>query len=238
MRIRAFFPVLAFLAFLVATSTLAAQDTQEDRRPGIAAFPFENGGSHGAGAEAENFEGLEVGLQQLLLVELSQNTNLRVVERSRIRDIMAEQDLLSEGRVDPQTAARIGKIVGARYVILGSFLDLAGDFHMTGRVVDTETSEWVGRGQQVRGRRENIYDLLVDLASDITEGLDLPLLPAPQREARKEREIPPEAITLYSRAQVYEDAGRTEQAITLYRRITEEFPDMTEAQEALRQLTG
>lgn len=238
MRTRALFPILVLLTMTAGVSALSAQDTQEDRRPGVAALPFENGGSHLGGAEAENFEGLEVGLQQLLLVELSQNTNLRIVERSRIREIMEEEDLLGEGRVDPQTAARIGKIVGARYMILGSFLDLAGDFHMTGRVVDTETTEWVGRGEQVRGRRENIYDLLVDLATEITEEIDLPPLPAEEREARKERDIPPEAITLYSRAQVYEDAGRTDQAITLYRRITEEFPDMVEAQQALRQLAG
>jgi outer membrane protein assembly factor BamD (BamD/ComL family) len=58
------------------------------------------------------------------------------------------------------------------------------------------------------------------------------------REERREREIPSEAVTLFSRAQVYQDAGRTEQAITLYRRITSEFPEMVEARQALLQLTG
>jgi hypothetical protein len=139
--------------------------------------------------------------------------------------------------VDAATAARIGKIVGARYMVLGGFVDLYGDFHLNARIVDVETTEVIA-SRQVRNRREMIYDMLVDLAAGIAEGVDLPPLPVPQQEARKERAIPPGAITLYSRAQVYEDAGRTEQAITLYRQITQEFPEMEEARQALQQLTG
>jgi hypothetical protein len=52
------------------------------------------------------------------------------------------------------------------------------------------------------------------------------------------RVIPPEAITLYSRAQVYEDGGQKDRAIELYRRISQDFPQMTEAKEALQQLQG
>jgi tetratricopeptide (TPR) repeat protein len=108
---------------------------------------------------------------------------------------------------------------------------------MDARVVDGETGE-VLLSDQVTDRREEIYRLLIDLAAALTEGIDLPPLAGAVREERQEREIPPEAVTLYSRAQVYEDAGRTEQAITLYRRIAEEFPDLVEARQALEQLTG
>lgn len=234
---RTLFATLALLA--IPAVTLSGQEPQDDPRPGIAVLELENGGSHGENAEAEDFESLGVGLQQMLLTELAVNSELRIVERRRLNTLMAEQDLRAEGRVDPSTAARIGQLVGARYVVLGSFVDLFGDFHMNARIVDTETSELVpGTAQQVRDRRENIYDLLVELASDITAAVDLPPLPTEVREARMEREIPAEAVTLYSRAQVYEDAGRTEQAITLYRRITEEFPQMEEARQALVQLTG
>lgn len=229
--------LLALTGALLTGVPGAAQEPEEDGRPGIAVMPFDNGGSHGADAEAEDFEALEVGLQQMLLTELAQNTALRIVERGRLRDLMAEQDLLAEGRVDAATAARIGEMVGARYMVLGSFVDLFGDFHMNARVVDVETTE-ILTSEQVRDRRERIYDLLVDLAAQVTEGVDLPPLEASTREARKDREIPAEAVTLFSRAQVYEDHGRTEQAITLYRQITRDFPEMEEARQALVQLQG
>lgn len=235
MRIEKLVPIIALTTFLTGITAPAVHG--QDNRPGVAVMPFDNGGSHGDAAEAEDFEALEIGLQQMLLSELSQSTALRVVERGRIQELLQEQDLLAEGRVDAATAARIGQIVGARYMVLGGFVDLFGDFHMNARIVDVETSEIIA-SRQVRDRREMIYDLLVDLAAGITEGVDLEPLPADQREARKEREIPPDAITLFSRAQVYQDAGRTEQAITLYRQITQDFPQMEEAEQALRQLTG
>jgi TolB-like protein len=226
---------LLLCAVLLAALPAGVLAQDQDTRPGIAVFPFTNGGSYGAAQE--DLEALTVGLQQMLLTELGQNDAMRVVERGILRDLMAEQDLGASGRVDAQTAARLGRIVGARYAITGVFIDLNGDFRMDGRVIDVETTE-ILRTEQVRDDRENLYGMLVELAAEITDGLDLPPLPAQVREARAEREVSDRAITLYSRAQQYEDYGRKEQAIELYRQIAQEFPAMVEARERLDQLTS
>lgn len=231
---RATFTLLTLLVCAVLPLRAAAQETF-DARPGIAVFPFTNGGSFGPGQE--DLAALEVGIQQLLLTELAQNERLRVVERSRLREILAEQALVTSGQVDPGTAARIGKLVGARYVITGVFVDLYGRFRMDGRVIDVETGE-VLKSEEVQDRKQNLYEMLVELAGRITTGVNLPPLPAPVAVQRRAREIPAEAITLYSRAQVYSDGGRKEQAIELYRQVAERFPQMIEAREALRQLGG
>ena len=225
---------LALIAFAAALAAPASAQTP-DTRPGIAVLPFTNGGSYGA--NREDLEALQVGVQELLLTELNVNTNLRIVERGQLRQILEEQGLAQAGRVDAATAARIGRIVGARYVVTGVFVDLNGDFRMDGRIVDVETTE-ILKTEQVRDRRENLYDMLVDLATKITQGVNLPPLPSAVREERRDREIPPEAITLFSRAQVYADAGRKDRAIELYERIAQEFPQMTQAKEALRQIRG
>ncbi len=213
---------------------LSAQGSaEEDSRPGVAVFAFENGGSFGP--DREDLEALEVGLQQMLLTELGQSSDLRIVERSVLRDLMEEQDLGASGRVDPETAARIGQLVGARYIITGVFMDLSGDFRMDTRLVDVETGEILGT-HSVRDRRDNLYSVLVEMAALVVEGADLPPLSAEHRESRESREIPAQAITLYSRAQVLEDVGQTGRARELYQRIVDDFPEMTEAGEALRQL--
>jgi TolB-like protein len=204
-----------------------------DARPAIAVFPFVNGGSFGQ--DREDLSALEIGIQQMLLTELAQNSSLRIVERSLLRDILAEQDLGASGRVDPQTAANLGRLVGARYIVTGQFTDLFGDFRMDGRIINVETGEVI-RTEQVRARREALYDMLVDLAGRMTAGVNLPALPVAVRQERQRREIPAEAVTLYSRAQVFQDGGQTERAIELYRSIATRFPDMTEASEALQQL--
>ena len=225
-------PILAVLLAALAPATLQAQ---ADSRPGIAVFPFTNGGSFGA--EREDLEALSIGIQQMLLTELSQNGALRIVERSRLRELLEEQKLGTSGQVDANTAARVGKLVGARYVVTGVFIDLNGNFRLDGRIVDVETSE-ILKTAQVRDRRDNLYELLFDLAAKITEDVKLPPLPAELREERRAREIPAEAVTLYSQAQVAQDLGRKERAVELYRQIANRFPQMTEASEALRQLTG
>lgn len=224
------------VALAIGVSPVLAQDAPaEDDRPGVAVFEFADGGSYGP--DREDFEALGVGLQQMLLTELMRNSELRIVERSILREILQEQDLAVEGRVDPATAAQVGRLIGARYSITGFFADFWGTFRMDARIVDVETGE-VLRSERVRGDREDIYRMLVELSALITDAADLPPLPAAERQERQLREIPAQAITLYSRAQVLEDLGETESARELYQRIVSDFPHMVEAEEALRQLPG
>ncbi len=46
-----------------------------------------------------------------------------VVERARMKDILAEQGLAKEGVLDPETAVRAGKLLGAKYLVLGTVAD-------------------------------------------------------------------------------------------------------------------
>ncbi len=228
--------MLSLGALIPAAESIRAQEPgAADDRPGVAVFPFENGGSYGP--EREAMDALTVGIQQMLLTELARNSGLRIVERGMLRELLAEQDLGASGRVEPGTAAAIGRIVGARYVILGGFIDLFGDFNLNARIVDVETSEVLG-AEQIRADRSRLFDMLFEMSEKITEIADLPPLAREVREARVEREVPAEAVILYSRAQTYEDFGDTARAAEVYRRIMQEFPELVEAEEALRQISG
>lgn len=223
----------AFTLALVGVSIAATPVWAQDTRPGIAVLAFENGGSYGQ--DKEIFDALQVGLQQMLITELSANPSLRIVERGRIKQLLEEQDLGAAGRVDANTAARIGKLVGARYVVLGGFIDFYGDFRIDARIVNVETGEIV-RVEKVSDRRDRLYSLVVNLAGQLTRGLNLPPLPRATMEQRQSREVPTEALTLYSRALLYADRGDSRRAEELFSRAIEVFPDYTEAKEALRQI--
>ncbi|HLB35730.1 MAG TPA: CsgG/HfaB family protein [Gemmatimonadales bacterium] len=213
---------------------LAAPVAQgQDSRPGIAVFPFDNGGSYGQ--DKENFDALQVGLQQMLITEFAQNPQLRIVERGRIKDLLAEQDLGASGRVDANTAAKLGKLVGARYVVLGGFIDFYGDFRIDARIVNVETSELV-KVVKVNDKRDKLYGLVVSLAGSVTRDVNLPALPRQAMEQRESRQVPTEALQLYSRALLYADRGDASRAAELFNRAIEVFPEYTEAQEGLRQL--
>jgi TolB-like protein len=224
------------LATLLLARAAAAQDPV-DTRPGIAVFPFMVGVS--IGADRENLDALSVGLQEILITELSQNPALRVVDRSVLRQLLEEQDLGASGRVDAATAARIGRVVGAKFAVIGGFNDVGREFRLDGRILDVETTEII-KAEQVTQSRDELYAIVMELARRVTAGVDLPPLPV---EARREREarsttLPRDAVILYSQAQYFQDRGQLDRARELYRRVTTEFPALTEAKEALRRIEG
>jgi TolB-like protein len=222
------------LGTLALLAGLAVPVQAQDTRPGIAVFPFNNGGSYGQ--DKENFEALEVGMQQMLTTEFAQNPALRVVDRTQIKGLLAEQDLAAQGRVDANTAAKIGKVVGAKWVVLGGFIDFYGDMRLDARIVNVETSE-ILRTEKGRDKRENLYNMVTKLATDITRGVSLPALPRQAMEQRENRKVPTEAVTYYSRALLYQDRGNKEKAAELFNRAIEVFPEYSEAKQGLQQLS-
>jgi len=92
-----------------------SREAQPVYPPGIAVLPFNNGGSYGQGKE--DFDALERACR-MMISELSQNPAARVVERQEVQRLVDEQNLGAQGRVDPQTASKIGKLVGARYMVM------------------------------------------------------------------------------------------------------------------------
>lgn len=217
-------------ALAITALPLHVQAQVDDTRPGLAVMRFSNGGSYGT--DAQDLGALEVGLQQMLLTELSQNPELRIVDRAIIRDLLDEQNLGADGRTQAGTAARIGKLVGARYMITGAFMDSFGQFRIDARIIDVETGEVI-QSREIRDERENIYDMLVELASTVMADVELSPLSREARESREARQIPLEAVTIYATAQALEDDGETGQAEELYRQLVDRFPDMVEAQQAL-----
>src|SRR2546428_2697370 len=144
MRSRSIVILLAVAAVGSLLGGLGTQVRAQETRPGIALFMFDNGGS--IGKDKENFDGLQRGIPGMLISELAANPAVRLVEREQVQHLLDEQNLGAAGRVDAQTAAKIGKIVGAKYAITGMFMDFSGDFRLDIRLGNVETTEIVPVG--------------------------------------------------------------------------------------------
>ncbi len=227
--------VTALLA-LVAAPALA----QDDTRPTVAVLPFVNSAIGQAHTELEP---LSKGIAELLLTELSQNPGIRVVERENILKLIAEQNLATDGRVDDATAARVGKLLGAKHMVTGSFItDRSGKMVLTLKSVDTETGriEWTHRGD---GKTEEFLDLVTRVGAAATAGLKLPAIPAAVRQtgevrAEQQRRVPFQAVMLYSRAISAQDSGNRTQAIELFNQAITAFPNFADAKAAKAKLEG
>ncbi|MDP3909631.1 MAG: CsgG/HfaB family protein [Gemmatimonadales bacterium] len=227
MRVRSAVSVLALVPVL-----LSAQQRQ-DTRPGIAVLPFNNGGSYGQGKE--DFDALERGIAGMMISELSANPAARVVERQEIQRLLEEQNLGAQNRVDPATAARIGKLVGARYTVLGTFVDFYGDFRVDVRLVNTETGEII-KTESERMQRDHLFDIIRNISARLMKDANLPALQRPASEQRMNRQVPTEALTYYSRALLYQDRGDKAKAVDYFNRALAIFPEYAEAQEGLQRV--
>ena len=143
---------------------------QADTRPVIVVFTFTNSS---IGAAKADFDGIATGIQDLLITDLASNTKIRLVDRSRISEILQEQNMVRSGQIDPQTAVKLGKILGAQYAITGGFMaDKSGGAVMTGRTIDIETTQ-IANPQKITGKADDVLGMIAQLSSKISADMNL-----------------------------------------------------------------
>ena len=71
--------------------------------------------------EGESFyKELGSGVADIFVTEAFRSQQFRITERAEIDKVILEQNLATSGRVDPDTAAEVGRITGAELIVLGS----------------------------------------------------------------------------------------------------------------------
>ncbi|HEX7943004.1 MAG TPA: CsgG/HfaB family protein [Gemmatimonadaceae bacterium] len=208
---------------------------QEDARPTVAVMYFNDGAIGASHAELEPLSG---GIADLLITELSSNPGIRVVERDNLKKLMDEQSLGAGGRVDKETAVRMGRILGARHMIFGGFVtDGRGTMRLDARAVNVETSE-IEHVESVQGKQDNLMTLIDDLAAKLNKGMKLPDIPKPVREANAAtaKKVPFQAAMLYSRALAAKDGGNKAEAVQLLQKSLASFPEYAPAKRELEKM--
>jgi curli biogenesis system outer membrane secretion channel CsgG len=220
---------------LAAQQPIVKESGSGDSRPTVAVLYFSNGALLGNA----DYAPLSKGMAEMMITELSRNPAIRVVERDRLQQLLAEQNLGSSDRVDKETALRLGKLLGAHHMLMGSFvIDLKQNMRLDVRSVNTETSaiEYV---ETVSGKSEKMLNMVEELGTKINAGLKLPQLPARVPSVGANAPTGPtqlRAMMLMSRALEQQDKGNIEGAKTLYRNALEIYPEFGRAKVLLASL--
>ncbi len=129
--------VTAAILLLAATVAMAAGGNRPLLDlPTVAVMPFDDaviGGDCHWSYNARRW-GPGAGVADLIVNELAGEAErwrtFRVVERDRLFEVLDEQDLGRDGRIDPATAARVGKILGADLLVMGAVtrFDVRSDY--------------------------------------------------------------------------------------------------------------
>ncbi len=141
-------------------------DAQKGQRVFIAIVDFAV-----LGGDAE-LKALAADIPQTLTGAFLKGGRLRPVERIDMEKALAELELSMSALADQDAALKLGKIVGAQYILLGSVARLADQVKLSCRVISTQTAEIVYT-EQVRGSFSAIFELEEELAQKVEKGLNL-----------------------------------------------------------------
>ena len=202
-------PRLGVLAFAGAVafvpSGIAGAQATPARSATVAVMEFESS----AMVRPEQFAAITTGLQVMLASALQTNPNVRVVERTKLDEVIKEQNLGTAGRLDPATAARVGKLIGAGHMLFGTIVvqpDM--ETRLMVRSINSETGA-LEYSETVVGKGDKIFNLLDQLATKLNSGLKLP--GDRDRDAAKQEGLDGpnqlEAITAIHAAERYKDKG-------------------------------
>jgi TolB-like protein len=204
---------------LILAAALAAPlgtSAQEPERSVVAVVRFDNNTGD------ERYEHLGRAMSSMMISDLSVIERIQLVERERIEEVMAELDLQVSGRVDPETAVELGMIVGAEYMVFGSFVTVDPEMRLDTRVTRTETAEIVTTAD-VRGQGQSLFDLQQQLADTLIAGLELVLteeeraLLRTQQEANRIDDL--ETAVAFSEALCLLDYGAYPEAFEAIQRV-------------------
>ena len=130
-----------FLAGLVSSSALLRTPAQAQLSTptAVVVWDFDNQ-SPGAAQASASTDFLKRALSENLTVALLQVAGLPVLERQRLKDLLAEQKVSATELADEDARVRLGRIVGAGRMVFGGYFVLGNEVQVHVRVVDTATS--------------------------------------------------------------------------------------------------
>jgi TolB-like protein len=194
-----------------------------DPKPTVAVLYFEYAGKD------DDLAALRKGLAQMMISDLSALDTIQIVERDRLEEILAELKLGQTGKIDAATAAKAGKLLGARYMVLGGYFDLNGALRVDARVVEVETGKVV-QSAGAAGEADDFLaleqKLVVAVGGILGKQLAIPpakTLPAPR--VKPPARLARRTAVLYSRALNDIDAGNRSRAKDKLKQVVKEQAD-------------
>ncbi|HUX35194.1 MAG TPA: CsgG/HfaB family protein [Gemmatimonadaceae bacterium] len=226
-----------------ALAAPAAAAAQGANKPVVAVLSFDN---NSIGKDAADYNGIGKGIADFLITDMASNPSVALVDRDKIQQVLQEQNLVKQGAVDPQTAVRVGKLLGAQYMVTGGFMsDGRGTMVLTARSINVETGA-ITNPQRVQSRTDDVLGLIAQLSGKVSKDMKLPAMDHGMGAmdnkkmgdvgAKPQQKMDLRTAMLYAKALDAKDSGDNAKAVTLFRQVLDKFPDYTPAKQNLKKV--
>jgi TolB-like protein len=173
---------------------------------------------------------LSYGIADVLVNDLSRSPELKLVERMQTNAMLRELNLVDEGITDPKQAPRVGRLIGARRLLIGdASRGAGGTVRLSARVVDV-LGGTVQELVSAEAPLDRILDAEKQLALLLFERLGITLTPAQRQKVEQRQTTQLAALVAYGRGvqaeakgdaagatAAFEDASRLDAAFTAAR---------------------
>jgi|APCry1669189000_1035189.scaffolds.fasta_scaffold00764_4 hypothetical protein len=129
-------PLLLIGLLALILPALRAENTNSPAPLTVAVLNFES--------SDEKLQGKAVEAAALLGAQLSTSGNVWTIERADIDKVLGEQTMGLSGLNDPATAAKTGKLLGAKALITGRLIPSGDSVIVVAKIISTETSRVFG----------------------------------------------------------------------------------------------
>jgi TolB-like protein len=198
----------------------------------IAIIYFDNSSSE------PELEKLKKGLADMIITDLSNINMLTIVERDKIEAILQEQKLNNGKDFDPNTASKIGKLLGAEIILTGGYFEMMGSLRVDARFIDVQTGK-ILKSDGVDGETNNFFKLQKQLTWKIIKNLDTKVSAEEKSfiaNQEKQNKLTFEDSKLYSDALDFYDKKNNKKAIELLDKIIKKYPEFQPAKIARKKI--
>jgi TolB-like protein len=191
----------------------------------IAVMEFDN---FSVGKYQEKLGPLGKGLADFFEHDFGKISSMKVVERDKINFVLKELELQKSGAVDRSTAVRVGKILGAKYMVFGSITQLDDrNTRMVVRVVSVETSEIIASVDKEGA--PNYSKMEKELVEELAKKLDVKLNDEVKQLIQEGGTDSMDALALYNMGLEYMDKYDYKKAYEYFKKAYELDSSFVEA---------
>lgn len=181
---------------------------------------------------------LGYGLSALIATDMARSRQLLVVERTRLDAVMRELELAQSGRVDSSNAPRVGRIVGARRMILGQVTIQSNGGMQFGSRVANAASGKLDASLNGTSTLNEIFDAEKAMVFRLFDALGVPLSPTERRSLERRPTQSLAAFLEYSRGVRSELNRDFPGAVAHYKAAVGIDPDFMEASDRSNIILG
>jgi tetratricopeptide (TPR) repeat protein len=156
---------------------------------------------------SEDLAPIAKGLAEFTSIDLAKVHSLTVVERQKLDVLMQERQLGMSGYIDPATAPRLGRLMGARKLVTGSVLGIGDEgLKLDGAIVNTvDSSTLLPPGSE--GELHNFFKIQKDFVFNILKELGITLSAAERDDIEKKPTESYLAFLAYCRGLDFQSRG-------------------------------